>query len=57
MNTLPAATEIVDAIIRDLKDRRGFRHLWEDIEIEDEEIAEEIRNTWIKLAEEELKRW
>lgn len=39
--------EIVDAIIRDLTDRRGLKYEWKNI---DEEIQAEIRATWMLLA-------
>jgi hypothetical protein len=41
------AINIVDAIIKDLSDRRGLRHEWEQI---DRPIRVEIRETWIELA-------
>lgn len=38
---------IVDAIIKDLKDRRGLRHQWENI---DEDVQRDIRDAWVGLA-------
>lgn len=35
--------DAVEAIIRDLSDRRGLRHEWENI---DDEIQAEIREAW-----------
>lgn len=42
-----AAAIIVDAIIMDLTDRKGLRQEWAQI---DENIQEEIREGWIKIA-------
>ena len=41
------ATCTVDAIIKDLSDRRGLSSEWEGI---DEDIRNEIRDTWIALG-------
>lgn len=41
------AEKIVDKIIDDFTDRRGLRQEWENI---DEEIQQEIRDTWIKIV-------
>jgi hypothetical protein len=38
---------IVDAIIRDLSDRRGLRHEWEAI---DDDIKNEIRDEWLSIV-------
>lgn len=46
------ATEIVRAIERDICDRRGLRHEWERI---DEDIQQEIRDTWRKIVLAALK--
>jgi hypothetical protein len=43
---------IVEAILEDLTDRRGLRHEWERI---DEDIQEEIRQTWITIVLSRLK--
>jgi hypothetical protein len=43
---------IVEALIEDLSDRRGLRHEWESI---DEDIQEEIRQTWITIVLSRLK--
>lgn len=37
--------EIVEIILKDLSDRRGFRHLLESIELEDPETYQEIIST------------
>jgi len=47
------ARRIVRAIIRDLSDRRGLRHEWDQI---DDEIRAEIRAEWQRLIEVELER-
>lgn len=39
---------IVDKIIEDLTDRRGLRQEWEQL---DEEIQQEIRQSWIELVD------
>jgi hypothetical protein len=44
------AETVVDKIIANLRDRRGLRQEWEQI---DEEIQEEIRQDWIKIVEDE----
>ncbi len=38
---------IVDGIIRDLSDRRGLRHEWEQI---DDDIKNEIRDEWLSIV-------
>lgn len=48
MTRKPASARIVDAIIKDFSDRRGFRQNWEAI---DKPIRKEIRETWVGLAE------
>jgi hypothetical protein len=40
------AHEVVDAIIKDLTNRRGLSQEWDQI---DPDIKEEIRNTWAGL--------
>jgi hypothetical protein len=42
------AESIVDQIISDLCDRRGLKHEWFGI---DENTQQEIRQTWIDIAE------
>lgn len=42
MNKELVATDIVIKVLENLKDRRGFRHLLESIELEDEETFKEI---------------
>lgn len=39
-------------IISDLKDRRGLRHEWDQI---DDGIKDEIRKEWIKIIERTLE--
>lgn len=39
--------QIVDAIICDLTDRRGFRQEWDMI---DDDIRDEIKNKWIDIV-------
>lgn len=39
-------------IISDLKDRRGLRHEWDQI---DDDIKTEIRKEWIKIVERTLE--
>lgn len=41
------AAIIVDAIIKDLTDRRGLRQEWDAI---DDDIQDEIRNVWIQIV-------
>jgi len=41
------AVRIVDALIADLKDRRGLRQEWEAI---DPDIQQEIRDRWIAIT-------
>src|SRR5437899_6401383 len=41
------AEKIVDEIISDLSDRRGLRHEWDQI---DDEIKDEVRDTWIDIV-------
>ena len=43
--TFTPEEDIVFSIIEDMSDRRGFRQAWDDV---DEEIQEEIMETWIK---------
>jgi hypothetical protein len=45
---------IVSKILEDLKDRRGFRHLLESIELEDEETYKEIQQSLINKVEDTL---
>lgn len=39
-------------IISDLKDRRGLRHEWDQIDVD---IKDEIRKEWIKIIERTLE--
>jgi trans-2-enoyl-CoA reductase len=43
---------IVEEIIKDLSDRRGLRQEWNQI---DEDIQEEIRETWVGIVQDVLK--
>jgi hypothetical protein len=45
MSRFLVAVQIVDAVLANFKDRRGFRHLLESIELEDEDTFNDIRNT------------
>lgn len=40
--------EYVDAIIEDISDRRGLGDVWDGIA---EDIQEEIKEKWIRMAE------
>jgi hypothetical protein len=46
------AHEIVEAIIRDLTDRKGLRQEWDMI---DGEIQDEIRAAWADIIKERVK--
>jgi hypothetical protein len=52
MTNVQRSEQIVEAIIADLRDRRGLRHEWEQI---DEDIQEEIRQEWITIVLSRLK--
>ena len=45
------ATKIVDGIIKDLTDRRGFRQEWDMC---DKDIQKEIREAWIEIVDGEI---
>lgn len=47
------ATDIVDAILADMTDRRGLRHQWDQI---DRDIQQEIRDTWAEIVQAELDK-
>lgn len=47
------AENIAFQILADMTDRRGFRQAWENV---DEDIQEEIIQTWINIAKKELKK-
>jgi len=47
--SMTKAEKIVDAIIKDLTDRRGLKHEWWQIE---EDIQKEIKVEWMRLASE-----
>ena len=53
MDGLPPAKRIVFNLISDLTDRRGLRQEWDQI---DEDIQEEIIQTWIDIVEKELSK-
>ncbi|HEY6022481.1 MAG TPA: hypothetical protein VIY48_22245 [Candidatus Paceibacterota bacterium] len=46
------AAQIVAEIIADLRDRRGLKHEWNQI---DSDIQQEIKEEWIKIALDHLK--
>lgn len=50
------AQSIVDEILNDLRDRRGFRHLLESIELEDPQTYNEIRDTLVNKVAEVLEK-
>jgi len=43
--------KLVDAIIADMKDRRAFRHAWDQIRDESPADADAIRERWIELLD------
>jgi len=45
------AQKIVDAILEDQNDRRGFRHNWEAI---DEDVQVECIDSWVKITQKKL---
>lgn len=45
--TTEQAERIVDAILRDLQDRSGIKHAWDEI---DADIQDEIRATWLQIV-------
>ena len=45
--TREAAVKIVDALIEDITDRRGFSQEWDNC---DEDIQQEIREQWITIV-------
>jgi len=45
------AVQIVNAILHDLTGRRGLRHEWDGI---DDDIQQEIRDTWATIVRKEL---
>lgn len=48
---------IVQKILEDLRDRKGFKHLLESIELEDEETYQEIVATLVTITENEIALW
>jgi len=48
---------IVQQILKDLRDRKGFRHLLESIELEDEETYQEIVTTLVSIVENNIIHW
>lgn len=53
MTDLPLAKRIVYNIVNDLRDRRGIRHEWDQV---DSGIQEEILQTLIEITEQELTK-
>lgn len=51
MDNNELATIIVNLIITDLRDRRGFKFLLESIELEDKETYDEIIATLLQITE------
>ena len=49
----PLSERIRDKILDDVTDRRGWRQEWDQF---DEDIQNEIKATWLKKIEKELKR-
>jgi hypothetical protein len=49
---LNIAHVVVENIIQDMKDRHGFKDLWDSL---DEEIMDEICNVWIDIVEMNIK--
>lgn len=47
------ATQIVDAIIQDISDRKGLGNEWEAI---DEDIQQEIKDEWLNTVNKILKK-
>jgi hypothetical protein len=47
------ALEALDKIITDLTDRRGLRHVWDDL---DEDIQQEIKEEWYGIIRDALER-
>jgi hypothetical protein len=53
MTTPKTARAVVGRILKDLTDRKGLRHVWDEI---DETIQEEIYDTWLEIVDEEIKK-
>jgi hypothetical protein len=51
MTTNTNAISAVLAIIDDIKDRRGFKALWYDL---DDDVREEITEAWINIVNEAI---
>lgn len=47
------ATKIMNAILDDVTDRKGWRHEWDDF---DEDVQQEIRETWIAIIDDILSQ-
>lgn len=45
------AERILDAVLRDILDRRGFRQTWDSV---GKDVRAEMRATLLKIVEEEL---
>jgi len=46
------AKQIVEALLHDFTDRKGFRQIWESC---DQEVQEELRNTWKQIIIKQLQ--
>ena len=46
------ATKAVLKIVDDIKDRRGFKQLWDDL---DDDIKQEIMEKWFDIVNEAIK--
>ena len=55
MTNQELAQTIVQKILENLKDRRGFRHLLESIELENPEIYQEIVTDLVSITENTMK--
>lgn len=47
MSPREKAKKIVDLILEDMTDRRGFRQAWDEV---DEDIRDEIKSEWRTIA-------
>jgi len=48
---------IVQKILENLRDRQGFKHLLESIELEDEDTYNELVATLVDITENEIDLW
>jgi hypothetical protein len=51
-NASTVADRVVSLIIGDLTDRSGLQNVWDEL---DEDIQEEIRQTWASFIENEIQ--